>query len=183
MLYLWYVDDPTGDYATSEQTVNSNPKRQKLQKKPFQPAVLMFSQDSDAVFTSTSYAEEINEQIAKYFYATNTLFSHVGHQEFIKLCQLLRPRYKPPNEKCLPGDLLNTIYKKVIEESKHIYIHRFSWETFTKCPNGWSNVRNEPLICASVITLTGENYLSSTIDTSWNSHDSHYLCTLAKKSV
>lgn len=139
----------------------------------------MITRDSDAVFTSTSYAERINEQIAKYFYATNTPFLHVGHKEFIKLCQLLRPGYSPPNEKSLAGDLLDITYKKTTDESTKI----LSGESVTMCLDGWSNVHNEPLICASIITSNGENYLSSTIDTSGISHDSDYLCTLAKKCI
>ncbi|KAG8191634.1 hypothetical protein JTE90_012351 [Oedothorax gibbosus] len=79
----------------------------------------------------------------------------------------------------LAGDLLDTIYEQATAESSEI----LSGETVTTSLDRWSNVDNEPLICASVITSSGENYLASTIDTSGNPHNSDYLCTLAKQSV
>ncbi|KAG8171354.1 hypothetical protein JTE90_013904, partial [Oedothorax gibbosus] len=85
---------------------------------------------------------------------------HVGHVEFVKLCQLLRPGYSPPSEKMLARDLLDTIYEQETAESSEI----LSGETVTTSLDRWSNVHNEPLICASVITSSGENYLASPIE-------------------
>ncbi|KAG8180861.1 hypothetical protein JTE90_023013 [Oedothorax gibbosus] len=173
------VDDPTEGSTNKSLTIEHAAKKQKVEQRALKPGSLMFSRDTDAVFTSASYLKKLNEQIAKFFFATNTLFRHVGHVEFVKLCQLLRPGYSPPSEKMLAGDLLDTIYEQATAESSEI----LSGETVTMSLNGWSNVHNEPLIYASVITSSGENYLASTIDTSGNPHNSDYLCTLAKQSV
>ncbi|XP_074040538.1 uncharacterized protein [Leptinotarsa decemlineata] len=51
--------------------------------------------------------------------------------------------------------------------------------------DGWSNIRNEPIVCVSVTTTEndGSVYLIDTIDTSSNSHTSDYLLTLAIDSI
>lgn len=137
------------------------------------------SKDSDVVCTSTVYAQAIDEQIARYFFATNTPFNHVIHPEFIKLCSLLRPGYTPPSERRLAGELLDDLHKKVVEESKEI----LSGETVTMSLDGWSNIHNESLICTSVITTSGDTFLTSTIDSSEHSHTAEYLCDVAKQSI
>lgn len=144
---------------------------------------MSLTKDSDAVFTSVAYAQSIDEQVALYFYATNTPFRHATHLEFIKLCNMLRPGYTPPSEKRLAGTILDVVHKKAIEESKEI----LSGETVTMSLDGWSNVHNEPLICTSVIKMSGDgdgdSFLTSTIDTSEHSHTAEYLCSVAKQSI
>lgn len=51
--------------------------------------------------------------------------------------------------------------------------------------DGWSNIRNEPIVCISVTTTENEGsvHLIDTIDTSSNSHTSNYLLTLAIESI
>ena len=49
------------------------------------------------VKTSKLEAELLDEQIARYFYATNTPFVAVEHPEFVKLINMLRPCYSPPS--------------------------------------------------------------------------------------
>lgn len=49
--------------------------------------------------------------------------------------------------------------------------------------DGWSNIHNESLICTSVITTSGDTFLTSTVDSSEHSHTAEYLCDVAKKSI
>jgi len=50
--------------------------------------------------TSKTNKTAMDRQIARFLYGTNTPFSAVGHPEFVKLVQLLRPGYNPPNKFC-----------------------------------------------------------------------------------
>ena len=113
------------------------------------------------MFTSVAYAQSIDEQIV-YFYVTNTPFKHAMHPKFIKQCNMLQSGYTPPSERRLAGEILDDVHKKAIEESKEI----LSKETVTMSLDGWSYVHNEPLICTSVIKMSGDNFFTSTIDTS-----------------
>ena len=49
--------------------------------------------------------------------------------------------------------------------------------------DGWSNIHNEPVICASVVTEDKESYLVKTVDTSGHPHDTEYLTKLTKQIV
>lgn len=92
---------------------------------------------------------------------------------------MLRPGYTPPSERRLAGELLDALHKKVVEETKEI----LSGETVTMSLDGWSNIHNESLICTSVITTSGDTFLTSTVDSSEHSHTAEYLCDVAKKSI
>lgn len=90
----------------------NNQTRNKKKAAKYKSTTVSLSKDSDLVFTSSVYAQTIDEQIVRYFYATNTPFNHVRHPEFIKFCSLLRPGYTPPSERRLAGELLDTLHKK-----------------------------------------------------------------------
>lgn len=47
----------------------------------------------------------------------------------------------------------------------------------------WSNVHNEPVICACVTAYNGEVYLVDFVDTSGYSQDAKYLTKLVQKTV
>ena len=49
------------------------------------------------VKTSKLEVALLDEQIARYFYATNTPFVTVEHAEFVKLINMLSPGYSPPS--------------------------------------------------------------------------------------
>lgn len=49
--------------------------------------------------------------------------------------------------------------------------------------DGWSNIHNEPIICTSFVTQSGESVLIDTVDTSAKSHTSEYLKEIALESI
>lgn len=49
--------------------------------------------------------------------------------------------------------------------------------------DGWSNVHNEPILCACVITSKGNVYFVETIDTSGQSHNATCLTQLLTETV
>ena len=49
--------------------------------------------------------------------------------------------------------------------------------------DGWSNIHNEPVVCVSVTTTDGKNYLTGTVDTSRETHTAEYIQELASSAV
>ena len=84
--------------------VPSSNKPKKKQKRAsvitYKSTTLSLIKDSDAVFTS----------VAQYFNATNTLFKHAMHPEFIKLYNMLRSEYTPPSERRLAKEILDVVH-------------------------------------------------------------------------
>ena len=132
---------------------------------------LVVFKDNAVISTSNAYVDKINKQIARYFFATNTPFLHVKHPEFIKLCQLLWPGYKPPTRKQLGGNILDQVHNTVLGDSKE----QLEGQTAAMCLDGWSNVCNEPIVCASAALPTGATYLIDSVDTSGSPHTADNL--------
>ena len=60
---------------------------------------------------------------------------------------------------------------------------RLGGETVSMSLDEWSNVHNEPIVCVSVISETGQSFMTGTVDTSGYSHTSEYLQDVASKAV
>jgi len=127
-------------------------------------ASLSVVKDSAVVSTSDAYAERIGEQIGRYFFATNTPFSHADREEFIQMYNVMRPGYQPPSRKQLSEGILGSV-------------------VVSMCLDGWSNVHMEPIVCCSVVLPSGATYLVDTVDTSGSSHTAEYLAELARNSI
>ena len=61
--------------------------------------------------------------------------------------------------------MLNNVHKKCLESSNRMLEDK----TVCKSLDGWSNVHNEPVICATVISES-EIYFVDIVDTSSNAH-------------
>lgn len=100
------------DDAIPSTSAASNPSmntaKPLLKRKRVTYVPLNVAKDCTVVSTSDAYGEKIGEQIGRYFFATNTPFSHVEHPEFIKLCHLMRPGYEPPTRKQLGEEVLKS---------------------------------------------------------------------------
>ena len=55
--------------------------------------------------------------------------------------------------------------------------------TVSMALDGWSNIHNEPIVCATITTAEGEVYITDTIDTSSNSHTTVYLAGITKTAI
>nr|XP_042907854.1 uncharacterized protein LOC122271260 [Parasteatoda tepidariorum] len=96
-----------------------------------------------------------------------------------KMISALRPGYTAPNEVEIGGALLDSIYNQ--EKAKcYEYLNE---QIVNLSIDGWSNVHNEPILCAVVTTEKGENYLVDSIDTSGSSHTSEYLAEVTKSTI
>jgi uncharacterized protein YuzB (UPF0349 family) len=121
----------------------------------------------------------IDEQVARYLYATNTSFKAVEHAEFKKLVSLLRPGYEPPSRFDIAGRLLSNAHDQLQENCKE----KLQGQDVSMCLDGWSNVRNEPIVCVCITTTDGTTYPTMTVNTSGMPHTAAYLKSLAKEAI
>jgi len=111
------------------------------------------------------------KQIRLIFYAkTRVIF---------RLIQPLRPGHSPRSRLDISRKLLDVVHKKCLESSKELLQDK------TVCMNsdGWSNVLNEPVICATVTTAESELVLVDTADTSGHAHTADYLVQEAVDTI
>ena len=135
--------------------------------------------NSFLVHTSTNEKEALDIQVARMIFATNSVFNLVEHKEFIPLCNLLRPEYKPPSRLDVGNRLLDQVHEDVFATSRELVEGR----TISMELDGWSNIANEPIICASITTATGDTFLTETIDTQDEKHTANNLEKIALKAI
>ena len=112
-------------------------------------------------------------------YATNSPFRIVDHPDFIKMIHFLCPGYNSSNRIDIGGKLLDTIHKNSLTSFSGLHHD----QPVTMSIDGWSNVYNEPVVCATVPTMNSDIYLADTINTSSHSHASNYLVDIAVNSI
>lgn len=117
-------------------------------KKAIETQPTMSTMSSFVMRTSTAEKHKIDKQIAKAIFATNSSFRCIENLEVKKAIQLLRPGYTPPSRKTVATSLLDEIY----EEEKEKYFSSLSGQSVNMSIDGWSNVHNEPVICATITT-------------------------------
>lgn len=138
-------------------------KKKKIENQPTMSGFVMR--------TSIAERHKIDKQIAKAIFATNSSFRCIENSEVKKAIQLLRPGYTPPSRKTVATSLLDEIY----EEEKDKCFSSLSGQCVNMSIDGWSNVHNEPVICATITTEDGRALLYESIDTSGKPHTSQYL--------
>uniref|UniRef100_H2ZU85 Uncharacterized protein n=1 Tax=Latimeria chalumnae TaxID=7897 RepID=H2ZU85_LATCH len=95
------------------------------------------------------------------------------HPKVKKAINMLQPGYTPPSRFALAGHLLNEVF----QEEKIKCSEKLSGEFVCMSTDGWSNIHNEPIVCATVTVDGGTVYLYDSIDTS------EYLTTLASDII
>ena len=135
--------------------------------------------DNFVTKTSKVEKEAFDAQVAKFIYATNSSFRIVEHPEFVQLIEMLHPGYSPPSRVDIGGKLLDAVHSKCLQSSKEM----LKGKTVCMSLDGWSNVHNEPVICATVTTPESEIFLVDTVDTSGNAHTADYLVQVAVDSI
>ena len=63
------------------------------------------------------------------------------------------------------------------------YLTKFHNLTISMALNGWNNIHNKPIGCATITTAEGAVYITDTIDTSGNSHTTQYLAGITKTAI
>ena len=131
------------------------------------------------VKTSQSDKDALDLQLARFVYSTNIPFSVVEHPEFKKLMTMLRPGYRPPTRYDVSGKLLDNVQADLMSQCTEELLD----QTVSMSLDGWSNIHNDPIICASITTDRGRSFLAETIDTSGKSHTSDYLHEITKTVI
>lgn len=137
------------------------------------------SMSNFVVKTSSCQKEELDLQIARYVYATNSPFSVVEHPEFKKMVNMMRPGYRPPDRFDVGEKLLNKVHDILLSECKE----ELKGQKVSMALDGWSNVHNESVICVIVTNRDGNCYLIDTIETVDNTHTADYLLKVTKKVI
>ncbi|XP_053163610.1 uncharacterized protein LOC128350053 [Hemicordylus capensis] len=153
--------------------ISLSPKRK---KKPFPPGTTI---DKFVIKTSRLEKELIDEKIAQFVYATNSSFRLTENPHFINMVQSLRPGYSPPSRADVAGKLLDKVYDREMEQCATALEGRI----VNLSIDGWSNVHNDPIVCACITTEEGKVFLAQTIDTSGNAHTAEYLQEVAVKAI
>ncbi|XP_074806236.1 uncharacterized protein LOC141985961 [Natator depressus] len=135
--------------------------------------------DNFVIRTSRLQKEVIDEKIAWFVYATNSLFCMIENPHFINMVQSLRPGDSPPNRADATGKLLDKVYEREIEQCAK----GLEGEIVNLSLDGWNNVHNDAVVCACVTTEGGKNFPPETIDTSGNAHTAEYLREVAVKAI
>ncbi|XP_025051378.1 uncharacterized protein LOC102368925 isoform X2 [Alligator sinensis] len=147
--------------------------------KRFQSSSKTTTVDGFVVRTGKCQQDPIDEKIARFIYATNSPFRIVHNTCFVEMVECLRPGYTPPGRADVGGRLLDTVYKKELERCARNTAGKFASLSLA----GWSDIPNDPVICACVRTEDGVAYLSEIIDTSGNAHTAEYFKDVAVRAV
>ena len=106
--------------------------------------------------TSREQRNQIDEQIARYIFATNAPFRSVEHPEFKRLIiGLLRSGYAPPSRFDVSNALLDTVYEKECEKRKGI----LEGITVSLSLDGWSNIQMSQLFVLLFTQRMGMHFL------------------------
>lgn len=138
-----------------EKWVQSQQKKHKIQ-----PKLIDF-----AIVTTGAQQKSLDKAIARYFYASNLSFLTAEDKYFKELMNIARPGYHTPSRKDLAGRLLDEVYDDV-ETCLKEHLHEPN-STLTLCMDGWSSVRNDPILASSVHTGHSTFLLTKNIFNVW----------------
>lgn len=131
-------------------------------------------------FAIKTSSTNLDLQIARFIYGTNSSFRVVEHPEFKKLINMLRLGYNLPTRQTITGNLLDSVYNMLQNNLKE----QLAGKIVCMALDGWSNVHNDSIICVCVTEISSGNvHLIATIDTLDNSHTWDYLTSLVVNSI
>ena len=135
--------------------------------------------DNFLVQTSASEKAALDQQCARFLFATNSSFNQVEHPEFTKLVSMLRPGYTPRSRHDVGNKHLDQVHESLESECRE----QLQDKPVCMSLDGWSNIHNEPIVCASVTDQEGHTFVTETVDTSGHSHCSEYLQEVAETAI
>lgn len=133
-----------------------------------------------AILTTEPQKKALDKAVARFFFSSNLSFLTVDGKYFKELMNIARPGYSPPTRKDLVGPLLDEIHEEV-EESLNSQLSDSDC-TLTLCMDGWSSVKNDPILASSV--HTGKNtFLLQAMDSGAEKKTAEYCTTFVSSSV
>ena len=121
--------------------------------------------------------QTVDEALARFFYSAGVPFSVASNKHFkeaIAAVSKFGPGYTPPSEFCLRTSLLKRELQKIESEVQSVVLSDIAVTGATLVSDGWSNIRNKPLINYILVCTKGEVFLDST-DTSGDEKSSEYI--------
>lgn len=103
-----------------------------------------------AIVTTQAQQKAIDKAIARFFYSSNLSFLTAEQKYFKEMMNILRPGCSTPSRKHLAGHLLDEVYSDVDNSLKEQLSSANC--TLTLCMDGWSSVKNDPILASSVHT-------------------------------
>lgn len=111
--------------------------------------------------TTKTQQSDIDLKVAEFFYTCNIPFATVENSGFLKMVNVLRPGYVPPNRKQLSGPLLDEVYNMYENKMATILFEQESNRPITLMLDGWSSCKNDPILASSIHTGNSSMLLSS----------------------
>lgn len=116
--------------------------------------------------------EKGNELIARAIYASGTPLSIVENPFWLEFFHFLRPVWKIPTRYEVSTPLLQTEYERVYSKVNTTIA---SAESVAMMSDGWSNLKNEPII--NIVLTTPTPVLYKIIETGKESHTGEYMAS------
>ena len=162
---------PFEEMVSEPETPNDQPtaKRQKLQQTNF---------SSYAISTDCNLWKQLDEQIARLFYACNLPFNIADHPMWKETIGMLRPGYTPPDRKEIGGHLLDEVHEKLTTKMKT----ELQGKDVVMMQDGWSDIHNAPVIATSLHS-EGLAYFLLAVDTGTNKKTAAYCTSIAKDAM
>lgn len=148
---------------------SSNPKRQK-------------TMSEFTIKTSENKKAELDVTVAKFFYRNNIPFNAAASSEYSKMMEALRPGYAGPNRANLSGKLLDLVSTEADEALKTQLHSQNKSASVTLMIDGWSNIKNDPIIATCIHTGTYSYFLNA-IDCEANAKTAEYCAKIANEAI
>lgn len=133
-----------------------------------------------AIKTTNHQKSDLDLKVAKFFYANNIAFNAASSNEYKEMMKALRPGYSGPSSADLSGKLLEEASTEVDDTIKKEI--QDQGNSFTLLLDGWTNVKNEAVICTSVHTGKTTFFLNAT-DCESNKKTAEYCAEIATESI
>ena len=131
-----------------------------------------------AVSTTKEQMQKFDDMVGEFFFANNIPFSAVESKQFVRLCENLRPGYKPPTRRGIGSEVLDRCHSRIVSDCSSV-LHG---KEVPMCLDGWTNASHDSII-ASSIQNAGNVYIVETTDASGYSHTTENLTQLAEKHI
>ena len=96
--------------------------------------------------TSSEQKKQLDIQVARFFFSANLSFNTAKNKEWLRMCELLHPGYKPPNKNLLAEDLLDAVYDEIEAKAKE---DLKSVDKVVLSQDGWESVSHDPILAHS----------------------------------
>jgi len=136
------------------------------------------------IVTTPVKKKVLDMAVAKFFFANAISFNASSSLYYTEMFDAIRPGYRPPNRKQLADTLLTEAAADVTNEMQK----QLTTCAITLLQDGWSSIRNDPIIASSIHTGTLVNtkhktFLLSTIDCGSEAKTADYCTNLLKADI